>query len=129
MSKVTVKGEEYELLLDLNAMEYLEDLFDGDSAKAVAALRGKGFRNTRKLFVAMANSGFDHQKKDKHIGLADLDHLGVGEIARMTDAIAEAEIEGYRADTVNGAADDEKHDDVLEEIEAEDEKNGEAGGG
>lgn len=129
MSKVTIRGTEYELRLDLNTMEHLEDMCDGDSAKAVGMLREKGFRNMRKLFVAMANSGMEYRKKKGNITEKALDHIGVQEITAITDAITAAEEEGYRADTIHGAADDDRHDAVLEAIEAEEEKNGETGEG
>ena len=39
----------------------------------------------------------------------------------------QAQEESFRKETLDGAADDTQHDDVLEEIEAEEAKNAETG--
>ena len=129
MAKVTIRGKEYELRLDLNTMERLEEAFEGDSAKAARAMTDRSFRNLRRLFVAMANSAKEYREQEPDVTEKTLDHISLKEITEVTDAIVAAQEEGFKADTANGAADDERHDAVLEAMEAEEEKNGETGEG
>lgn len=130
MSRVKIQGTEYELRFDLGAMEKMDEIFGGGLEGIQQALRKRSLKSTKQIFEIMANSArhYRGQKEDVNADRA-LRHATIKEIDEMSNAILAAQEESMKTDTVNGAADDEKHDDVLEELEAEDEKNGATGEG
>ena len=127
MVTCTVNGKEYELRLDLDALETLEAEFEGENVLEV--FRKRSFKNIRKIFVVMANCALDYRGQKPTVTEKELRHAGMADVAKMADAILAAQEEAFRTDTVNGAADDSTHDEVLEAIEEMEEKNGAAGEG
>lgn len=127
MVKVKVKGKEYELRLDLDALETLESVFEGENVMEV--FRKRSFSNVKKIFVVMANCARDYNGKPQDVTEKELRHASMTDAAAMADAILSAQEEAFKTETVNGAADDSHHDEVMEMIEEIDEKNGEPGEG
>lgn len=127
MVKVKVKGKEYELRLDLDALETLESVFEGENVMEV--FRKRSFSNVKKIFVVMANCARDYNGKPQDVTEKELRHASMTDAAAMADAILSAQEEAFKTETVNGAADDSHHDEVMEMIEEIDEKNGAPGEG
>ena len=127
MVKCTVKGREYELRLDLDALETLESVFEGENVMEV--FRKRSFSNVKKIFVVMANCARDYNGQPQDVTEKDIRHASMADAAKMADAILAAQEEAFKTETVNGAADDSHHDEVMEMIEEIEEKNGEPGEG
>lgn len=127
MVKCRVKGKEYELRLDLDALETLESVFEGENVMEV--FRKRSFSNVKKIFVVMANCARDYNGQPQDVTEKDIRHASMADAAAMADAILSAQEEAFKTETVNGAADDSHHDEVMEMIEEIDEKNGASGEG
>lgn len=127
MVKCKVKGREYELRLDLDALETLEGVFEGENVMEV--FRKRSFSNVKKIFVALANCARDYNGQPQDVTEKDVKHASMADAAAMADAILAAQEEAFKTETVNGAADDSHHDEVMEMIEEIEEKNGEPGEG
>lgn len=127
MVKCKVKGKEYELRLDLDALETLESVFEGENVMEV--FRKRSFSNVKKIFVVMANCARDYNGQPQDVTEKDIRHASMADAAAMADAILAAQEEAFKTETVNGAADDSHHDEVMEMIEEMEEKNGGAGEG
>lgn len=124
MSKVIIRGEEYTLRLDLDAMEQIEDAFGSLRAvQEVGQGNGGETKTIKKLFVIMVNCARDYAGRTDMIDESVLKHGSIGTLRKISDGIREAMNEAMRAETVNGGpADDETHDAYLEEIEAAEKK-------
>ena len=127
MVKCKVKGKEYELRLDLDALETLESVFEGENVMEV--FRKRSFSNVKKIFVVMANCARDYNGQPQDVTEKDIKHASMADAAAMADAILAAQEEAFKTETVNGAADDSHHDEVMEMIEEAEEKNGAPGEG
>lgn len=127
MVKCKVKGKEYELRLDLDALETLESVFEGENVMEV--FRKRSFSNVKKIFVVMANCARDYNGQPQDVTEKDIRHASMADAAAMADAILAAQEEAFKTETVNGAADDSHHDEVMEMIEEIEEKNGAPGEG
>lgn len=127
MVKCRVKGKEYELRLDLDALETLESVFEGENVMEV--FRKRSFSNVKKIFVVMANCARDYNGQPQDVTEKDIKHASMADAAAMADAILAAQEEAFKTETVNGAADDSHHDEVMEMIEETEEKNGAPGEG
>lgn len=127
MVKCKVKGKEYELRLDLDALETLESVFEGENVMEV--FRKRSFSNVKKIFVVMANCARDYNGQPQDVTEKDIRHASMADAAAMADAILAAQEEAFKTETVNGAADDSHHDEVMEMIEETEEKNGAPGEG
>ena len=127
MVKCKVKGKEYELRLDLDALETLESVFEGENVMEV--FRKRSFSNVKKIFVVMANCARDYNGQPQDVTERDIRHASMADAAAMADAILAAQEEAFKTETVNGAADDSHHDEVMEMIEEIEEKNGAPGEG
>ena len=127
MVKCKVKGKEYELRLDLDALETLESVFEGENVMEV--FRKRSFSNVKKIFIVMANCARDYNGQPQDVTEKDIRHASMADAAAMADAILAAQEEAFKTETVNGAADDRHHDEVMEMIEEAEEKNGAPGEG
>lgn len=127
MVKAEIGGKEYELRMDLYAMELIEDAMGDSYGNAMEALRKRSFKTARKMFAILANSAKSFRGEPEDVSEEEFKHLGLADVAKMTEAILKAQEESFRKETLDGAADDTQHDDVLEEIEAEEAKNGATG--
>lgn len=124
MAAIKISGKEYNLRMDIYAMEQIEKEY-GDLKDALRAFRGKERKISmvKAMFRILANSGRKRAGQPEDVtgeeingcNLADLD-----EIAKTMNATME---EAMHAETVGGnEADDEVHDEYMEELE-QNEKN------
>ena len=124
MAAIKISGKEYNLRMDIYAMEKIEKEY-GDLKDALRAFRGKERKISmvKSMFRILANSGRKRAGQPEDVtgeeingcNLADLD-----EIAKAMNATME---EAMHAETVGGnEADDEVHDEYMEELE-QNEKN------
>lgn len=129
MSKVRVQGKEYELRIDLRALKQFTKKNGGNIREAMAAMQSFDIDTIEEAFVIFANSAKHNNGEKEDVRPGCLEHATLREIADIADAIKQAQEESFHTETINGEADDEHHDDILEQIEAEEEKNGAAGEG
>ena len=119
MASITIRGTKYELLFDMWALEQIEQEFGG-VRKMYANLRGaEGTENVAKTMAAvfriLGNSARDAAGMAPNLTVDEVRHVSVGKI---TEAIREAIDEGMKSETTDGnEADDEVHDEYLEELE------------
>ena len=117
MASITIRGEKYELLFDMWALEQIENEFGGVK-KMYESLRGEGASLAtamRTVFKILANSYRDNAGLATNITGEEVRHVSVG---KLTKAVHEAIEEGMKSETLGGnEADDEAHDEYLEEIE------------
>ena len=124
MARITIRGKEYDLRVNLWVTEQMENEY-GDFSEAM-----KTFRKQRKIsqvktmFAMLANAGRMHAGKPMDVRPEDLDDCNLHDLDRIAQAMGQAMEEGMRAETVNGnEADDEAADAFALELEAR-EKNG-----
>ena len=124
MAKITIKGQEYDLRVNLWVTEQLEEKY-GDFSAALSKFRKeKKIGQVKEIFAMLANGGRKHAKLPTDITPDVLDDCNLHDLDRIAVALGQAIEEGMRAETVNGAeADDEEADAYAAELEAR-EKNG-----
>ena len=124
MAKITIRGKEYDLRVNLWVTEQIEEKY-GDFSEAM-----KKFRKQRKvsqvkeMFAVLANAGRMHAGKPMDVRPGDLDDCNLHDLERIAKAMGEAMDEGMKAETVNGAEADDQSADVYAEEMAAREKNG-----
>ena len=119
MASFEIKGKVYPLKFDMYAMEQIEDEFGGVKAM-YEAMRGENGKSVAKamkvIFRILANSARNERDLPESITGDEVVHCNVN---RLSAAIAEAITEGMKSETTGGnEADDEVHDEYLEELEA-----------
>ena len=119
MASITINGKEYKLKFDMYAMEQIEDEFGG-IRKMFDAMRGEGEISTSKamkaIFRILANSARNEADLAENVTGDEVLHISVN---KLSAAISAAVNEGMKSETTGGnEADDEVHDEYLEEIES-----------
>ena len=119
MASITIGGKEYPLKFDMYAMEQVEDEFGGIKAM-FDAIRGENGQSVAKalrtMFRILANSARNQADLPENVTGEEIKHCS---IKKVSDAISEAVTEGMKSETTGGnEADDEPHDEYLEEIES-----------
>jgi len=119
MASIIVKGKEYPLRFDMYAMEQVEEEFGGirPMFESMRGGEGKGVARTLAImFRILANSARNELDLPENVTGDEIRHESV---QRVSDAIGLAISEGMKSETTGGnEADDEVHDEYLEEIEA-----------
>ena len=124
MAAIEIKGRTYELRMDLNAMEQIEAEF-GDLYETLKKFQGnrRSMAMIKPMFRILANSGQQHNGKPEDVTgneIGDLGFAGINELSKAFNATMQ---EALKTETTGGnAADDEAHDEYLEELEQQ-EKN------
>ena len=125
MAKIRINGEEYDLRMDIHAMEQIEKEF-GDIRDALRLFRA-GERKVsmiKAMFRILANSGRKRAGLEENVSADVIDSCSLADMSRIARALNQTMEEAMRAETVNGGeADDEVHDEYMEELERR-EKNG-----
>ena len=125
MAEIRISGKRYDLRMDIHAMERIEMEF-GDLRDALRAFRGKERKiaMVKAMFRILANSGRKKAGLPEDVTGEEIDGCNLADLDRLAKALTQAMDEALRAETVGGgAADDEVHDEYLEEMENR-EKNG-----
>ena len=124
MAKITIKGREYDLRVNLWVTERMEEEY-GDFSEAMKKFRKqRKVSQVKKMFAILANAGQMHAGKPADVKPEDLDDCNLHDLDRIAQAMGQAMEEGMKAETVNGnEADDEVADGYAAELEAR-EKNG-----
>lgn len=118
MASIKIRGTEYELLFDMWALEEIEKEFGGIK-KMWENLRGGDGASLSKamatVFKILANSARDAAGLATNVTGDEVRHVPVG---KLTEAVHQAIEEGMKSETTGGnEADDEIHDEYLDEIE------------
>lgn len=128
MEKVTIKGQEYELVFNMYAVEQIQDKI-GSLTDVMARIQDKeniDYKLVRQLFVILANTAREARDLPEDVTDKPLKRMHIQDFQRsMLWAKIVIEIaNGWKSETTGGnEADNEKHDVWLEE----DEKNGATG--
>lgn len=128
MEKVTIRGQEYEILFDMYALEKIREKY-GNATEVMKGLQNPGnidYKLVRELFVIMANAARDYRELPEDITDKPLRHLHVEDFqrAQIWEKLVIEFANGWRSETTGGGeADDAHHDAYLEE----DAKNAETG--
>jgi len=119
MASITIKGKKYPLRFDMYAMEQIEAEFGGLRPMFEALGGGEGasiVKALRSVFRILANSARNEMDLPENVTGEEIRHSSV---KAVTDAVRAAIEEGMKSETTGGnEADDEIHDEYLEEIEA-----------
>lgn len=123
MAKVTIRGTEYDLRVNLWVTEQIEEKY-GDFSQAMQQFRKKRkVSQVREMFAILANAGRMHAGQPMDVKPEEINDCTLYDLDRIAQAMAQAMEEGMRAETVNGAeADDEPADVYAAEMAAR-EKN------
>jgi len=118
MASIIVKGTKYDLRFDLYALEQIEEEFGGVK-QMYESLRGAEGKSLTKamstIFRILANSARDYAGLTANVTGDEVRHEPVG---KLTAAVHAAIEEGMKSETTGGnEADDQVHDEYLEEIE------------
>jgi hypothetical protein len=128
VEKVTIKGQEYELVFNMYAVEQIQDKI-GSLTDVMARIQDKeniDYKLVRQLFVILANTAREARDLPEDVTDKPLKRMHIQDFQRsMLWAKIVIEIaNGWKSETTGGnEADNEKHDVWLEE----DEKNGATG--
>lgn len=119
MASITIKGKEYPLRFDMYAMEQVEEEFGGIRAM-FDSLTGNGnlsvAKTLRIMFKILANSARNELDLPENVTGEEIRHCNV---QKVSAAISAAVNEGMKSETTGGnEADDEVHDEYLDEIES-----------
>lgn len=118
MVKLRVNDQEYGLLMDMTAMEKIEEEFGGMDEMFEKVQKGS-VKTVRALFRILANNALSAEGKEETVTGDELKRLRVSAIGGISRAVRAAIDEGMKAETVGGAeADDEVYDVYLAELEA-----------
>ena len=121
-TRLIYRGETYELLLNLYAVEQIEDEFGGMNAMLQELRGGKQYQTLRRLFRILGNAARECRGLPEDLTGDEIRHADQREVAEISRAIMDAFADGKRSETTDGnEADDERRD--LYEDE-EDAKNG-----
>lgn len=124
MAAITINGETYNLRMDIHAMEKIEEEF-GDLKEAMQQFRGKNRKisTVKAMFRILANSGRRKDGKPEDVTGEEISGCNMGDLNLLAGALNLTMEEAMHAETVGGnAADDEVHDEYMEELERQ-EKN------
>ena len=124
MAKITIRGKEYDLRVNLWVTEQIEEKY-GDFSEAMQKFRKqRKVSQVKEMFAVLANAGRMHAGKPMDVRPADLNDCNLHDLERIAKAMGEAMDEGKKAETVNGAEADDQSADVYAEEMAAREKNG-----
>lgn len=124
MAAIVINGKKYELRMDLNAMEQIEAEF-GDLQEALRKFQGRkrSMAMIKPMFRILANSGKRHNGERANVTGEEIGDLGFAGINALAQAFDAAMQEALKTETTGGnEADDDVHDEYLEELERQ-EKN------
>ena len=125
MAAITISGKEYILRMDIYAMEQIEKEY-GDLKDALRAFRGKERKISmvKAMFRILANSGARRAGLPETVTGNEIDGCNLADLDQIARALNATMEEAMHAETVGGnEADDEQHDEYMEELERT-EKNG-----
>ena len=124
MAEIRINRKTYNLRMDIHAMERIEKEF-GDLRDALQAFRkDRKISMVKAMFRILANSGRKSEGKPEDVTGEEIDGCNLADLDRLAKALNQAMEEAMHAETVGGnEADDEPHDEYLEELEQK-EKNG-----
>ena len=119
MASFTIGGKTYPLKFDMYAMEQIEEEFGGvkEMYEAMRGNNGKSVAKAMKsIFRILANSARNEMDLPESITGDEVVHCNVHQ---LSEAIAAAIMAGMKSETTGGnEADDQVHDEYLEELEA-----------
>lgn len=124
MADIRISGKDYALRLDVNAMEKIEEEF-GDLKEALKAFRGRERKISmvKKMFRILANSGRKKAGLPEDVTGEEINACNLADLDELAKAMNKTMEEAMHAETIGGGeADDEKHDEYMEELEKQ-EKN------
>ena len=125
MAAIKINGKEYNLRMDIHAMEQIEKEY-GDLKDALRAFRGKERKITmvKSMFRILANSGRKKAGQPEDVTGEEIDGCNLADLDQIAKALNATMEEAMHAETVGGnEADEETHDEYMEELEQK-EKNG-----
>lgn len=117
----TLEGRTYDLVFTVRTMELIQDEF-GDVGDAVAAFRTnrKSIKSVKTMFKVMANAGEELHGREMNVTGEELNRLTLRGVDNLSQALSMTLEESLHSETTGGnEADEEKHDVLLEMIEAE----------
>ena len=113
MAKIRIEGKEYDLRLNMWAMERMEQEF-GDASEALEKFRKeKKLSTVRKMFVILANAGRIHAKAEPDVEESVLYRCSLGDLEQIAKVQRAALDEGLKAETVGGNEADDSHEDAF----------------
>ena len=120
MASININGKEYPLRFDMYAMEQVENEFGGIREMFESMRGGEGGKGVAKtlqiIFRILANSARNELDLPENVTGEEIRHE---KVQKVSDAIGAAINEGMKSETTGGnEADDEVHDEYLEEIES-----------
>ena len=125
MATIKIKGQEYSMRMDVNAMEKIEEEF-GDLKEALKAFRGRDRKISmvKSMFRILANSGKKYAGLPEDVTGEEINTCNLADLNVLAEALNKTMDEAMHAETIGGnEADDSVHDEYMEELEQQ-EKNG-----
>ena len=118
MAKIRISGVEYDLRLNMWAMEQLEKKY-GDMSVAMARFKQeRKISQVKEMFVILANAGRIHAGEKPDVAPGILDKANLKDLDLISQCLSEAMDEAMHAETVGGnEADDEVADGYAAEYE------------
>ena len=124
MAEIRIKRKTYNLRMDIYAMEQIEKEY-GDLRDALRAFhKDRKITMVKTMFRILANSGRRKAGLPEDVTGEEIEDCNLADLDQLAKALNQAMEEAMHAETVGGnEADDEVHDEYLEELE-QNEKNG-----
>ena len=118
MAEIRINRKTYNLRMDIHAMEQIEKEF-GDLRDALQAFRkDRKITMVKAMFRILANSGRKKAGLPEDVTGEEIDGCNLADLDQLAKALNQAMEEAMHAETIGGGeADDEPHDEYMEELE------------
>lgn len=116
------RGKEYPMILDLYALEQIEEELGGMKAVQDNLRGGKQFQTLRKLFKIFANAGLEAEDKEETVTGDEIKRASLEEMVQFSETVQEIIYGSRKTETNDGEVASDDRQDLYED--EEDAKNG-----
>lgn len=116
------RGKEYPMILDLYALEQIEEELGGMKAVQENLRGGKQFQTLRKLFKIFANAGLEAEDKEETVTGDEIKRASLEEMVQFSETVQEIIYGSRKTETNDGEVASDGKVDLYED--EEDVKNG-----
>ncbi len=130
MINIEIAGKLYPIRFDLYTMELMEAEGETIQQQVHDFRKRQSIKDIKKMFKHMANSALNYLGQKENVTGEELRHCDLADISEISRALNDEMMRTMHTSMTDGAENGEGHQDVYAAMmEAEDEKNGETGGG
>lgn len=118
------RGTDYPMILDLYALEQIEEELGGMSAMQEKLRGGKEmFSTLRKLFKIFANAGLEAEDREETVTGKEIRRASLEEMVQFSEVVQQLIYGAKKTETSAGQIASDEHQEIYQDDE-DDEKNG-----